>query len=74
MIINFYKKLYIYKSFNKLAFKQILKCVNKKINYKLKEFIMWMISEREIIILIKQTVLKKLLNNNNLFLKFYKAF
>ena len=39
MITNFYKKLYIYKLFNKLAFKQILKCINKKINYKLKEFI-----------------------------------
>ena len=39
IIINFYKKLYIYKLFNKLIFKQILKCVNKKINYKLKKSI-----------------------------------
>ena len=33
-----------------------------------------MIFKREIIVLIKQITLKKLLNNNNLFLKFYKAF
>ena len=73
MTVNFYKKLYIYKLFNKLVFKQILKCVNKKINYKLKKSIIWIISERKIIISIKWTVLRKLLNNNNLFLKFYKA-
>ena len=39
MAIDFYKKLYIYKLFNKFVFKQILKYINKKINYKLKEFI-----------------------------------
>ena len=40
MAVDFYKKLYIYKLFNKLVFKQILKCVNKRINYKLEKSIM----------------------------------
>ena len=71
--INFYKELYAHKPSDKLAFRQILRCVNKRINYRLKESMTQIISEREIIVSIKWATLRKLSNSDNLFLKFYKA-
>ena len=68
----FYKDLYILKLFEDIAREKILKYLNKKIILKIIIELLIIIIINEIERVIQRTTLKKSLENNDIFSKYYK--
>ena len=68
----FYRDFYALKLFEDFARKEILKCLNTKITLKTIIELLILIMINEIKRIIQRAILRKSLENNNIFSKYYK--
>ena len=72
MIEEFYKKLYVIKFSKNFKREKILNCFNKRIISRAIIRLLTLITINEMKMIIQFTILKKSLENNDLFFKYYK--